>query len=190
MEEPSASGRYIASLQHAIDTKLAVDALQQRFPGYKLPKGKQGEREQVIDNSKVGLPPERLCLWHSGTSMGRDCSLLPVEIEAGHQQKQGGPVLQFPWSACWACCSGPDRGAGYLIACIAVDSPASYQIPQCWLGKPAAAYRLEQHFRWLPTDGQATRKLRALCRQLKWLLLVMAPAARNVSKLSSCCCRS
>lgn len=56
MEEPSASGRYIASLQHAIDTKLAVDALQQRFPGYKLPKGKQGEREQIIDNSKVGLP--------------------------------------------------------------------------------------------------------------------------------------
>eukprot|EP00891_Asterochloris_glomerata_P002904 jgi/Astpho2/2904/Aster-01053 len=53
MEEPSASGRYIASLQHAIDTKLAVDALQQRFPGYKLPKGKQGEREQIIDNSKI-----------------------------------------------------------------------------------------------------------------------------------------
>ena len=70
MEEPSASGRYIASLQHAIDTKLAVEALQPRFPGYKLPKGKQGEREQIIDNSKVGFLSDITCLWHSGSLMG------------------------------------------------------------------------------------------------------------------------
>ena len=66
----------------------------------------------------------------------------------------------------------------------------SYQLPQCWLGKPAAPYKFEQQFRWLPTDGPATRKLRALCCQTNLLLVVMAPAVRNVIKLSSCCCRS
>ena len=90
MEEPSASGRYIASLQHAIDTKLAVDALQQHFPGYKLPKGKQGEREQIIDNSKVGPPSELMCLWHFRNIGEPFCGLLPlVEVGIGSSAEAG-----------------------------------------------------------------------------------------------------
>lgn len=55
MEDPTVQGRVIVSTRNMVPTKDIVAMLRQRFPQFKLQDGADGDRQQIMDNSKVQL---------------------------------------------------------------------------------------------------------------------------------------
>ena len=53
MEDPSVTGRVIVSTRDLVPTADILAVFKTRFPQYKLQEGTDGDRHQILDNSKV-----------------------------------------------------------------------------------------------------------------------------------------